>query len=51
MCWWKTTTKLINCVGVFDSYGDTKKREMHMHQVTSMMLSEFQVRLLVEEDH
>ena len=42
--WTKKGTNPIDCVGFFDSYDDTEKREVHAHQITSMMPSEFQVR-------
>lgn len=49
--WTKKGTNPIDSVGFFDSYDDTKKREVHAHQVTSMMPSEFQVRHVVPPLH
>mmetsp|Transcript_1747 Transcript_1747/g.4401 ORF Transcript_1747/g.4401 Transcript_1747/m.4401 type:complete len:596 (+) Transcript_1747:63-1850(+) len=44
--WTKKGTNPIDRVGFFDSYDDTEKREVHAHQITSMMPSEFQERSL-----
>jgi len=41
--WCKKGMNPIDRVGFFDSYDDTEKREVHAHQITSMMPSEFQV--------